>query len=83
MLVSTAGTIVKPSFHPSWTERMELGPLCSTYEAPKRRCQARDHDLKEVCGNVLLILTKKSFFLNFFFINFRHLLAITFVQGIQ
>lgn len=83
MLVSTAGTIVKPSSHPSRTGRMELSPLCSAYAAPKRHCQAHDHDLKEVYGNVLLILTKKSFFLNFFFINFRHLLAITFVQGIQ
>lgn len=82
MVVSTAGTIVTKCVHPPGKERIECGPLGPGDAAPERHPRLRHLDFKEVCGNVLLLLTKKPFFLNFF-INFRHLLAITFVLRIQ
>lgn len=68
-------------FHPSW-ERKSSSPFALDMQLQRNVARLHNHDFKEVCGNVSLIPVKKSFFLNFF-INFRHLLAITFVPWIQ
>lgn len=53
-------------FHPScqWESRVPT-PLMRA-GAPKNSSRLQSHDFKEVCGNVSLILIKKSSFLNFF-----------------
>ena len=82
VLISTASTILIKCFHPSCQRKRCSSPFALDMQLWGDVARLYNHDFKEVCGNVSLILIKKSFFLNFF-INFRHLLAITFVQWIQ
>lgn len=79
MLISTASTILIKCFHPSCQRKRSSAPFALDMQLRGDVARLYNHDFKEVCGSVALILIKKSFFLNFF-INFRHLLAITFVQ---
>ena len=82
VLISMASTILIKCFHPSCQRKRSSTPFALDMQLRGDVARLYNHDFKEVCGNVALILIKKSFFLNFF-IDFRHLLAITFVRWIQ
>ena len=63
VLISTASTILIKCFHPSCQRKRSSTPFALDMQLRGDVARLYNHDFKEVCGNVALILIKKFFFL--------------------